>query len=112
MSETETSNERKEGTIMEQLGNGVKRFMVFECAFAVMIILLISGYLFGITFLEVPEANSRVVDTVLDFLLGSVVSPIIIWAFKSSKHTVDKERRNETTTLPKPTEGGNSEKSI
>lgn len=71
--------------------DGNKKRVIFECGFAVMIILIVSTYLFGITFFEVPEDNSRVVDTILGFLLGSVISPIIIWAFKNSKHTVDKE---------------------
>jgi hypothetical protein len=33
----------------------------------------------------------RIVDTILGFLLGSVLSPIIIWAFRSSKAQTDKE---------------------
>ena len=73
--------------------NGEKKRLVFECFFAVMVILLVSAYLFGITFLDIPKENSRVVDTVLGFLLGSVVSPIIIWAFKNAKSTVDQQNK-------------------
>lgn len=80
----------------EKKSNGAKKKVIFECVFAVMIILLVSGYLFGITFLDVPEANARVVDTVLGFLLGSVISPIIIWSFKNSKHTMDKELQKQS----------------
>lgn len=84
--------EEKENAI-KQISGVIKKKLVFECAFAVMIMLFVSGYLFGITFLEIPEANSKVVDTVLGFLLGSVISPIIIWAFKNSKQSVEKENK-------------------
>ena len=69
----------------------VKKRVLFEMIFAVLIILLVSGYLYGITFLTIPRANMRIVDTILGFLLGSVLSPIIIWSFRSSKAQVDKE---------------------
>jgi hypothetical protein len=69
----------------------VKKKAYFEMAFAVLIILLVGGYLYGITFLSIPRANMRIVDTILGFLLGSVLSPIIIWAFRSSKAQTDKE---------------------
>lgn len=73
--------------------NGSKKRMYFECFFAVFVICLVSAYLYGITFTDIPEANARVVDTVLGFLLGSVISPIVIWCFKNSKATVDKQNQ-------------------
>lgn len=69
----------------------VKRRSYFTMAFAVVIILLVAGYLYGVTFTTIPKDNVRIVDTILGFLLGSVVAPIIIWAFRSSKAQVDKE---------------------
>lgn len=69
----------------------VKRKGVFEMIFAIIIILLVGGYFYGVTFTNIPEGNTRIVDTILGFLLGSVLSPIIMWAFRSSKAQVDKE---------------------
>lgn len=69
----------------------VKRRNYFTMAFAMIIMLLVAGYLYGVTFSTIPEGNERVVDTILGFLLGSVISPIIIWAFRSSKAQIDKE---------------------
>lgn len=69
----------------------VKKKNLFEMIFSVLIIMLVGGYLYGITFHGIPQQNMRIVDTILGFLLGSVVSPIIIWAFRSSKAQVDKE---------------------
>jgi uncharacterized membrane protein len=69
----------------------VKRRNYFTMAFATIIMLLVAGYLYGVTFAAIPKGNERVVDTILGFLLGSVISPIIIWAFRSSKAQIDKE---------------------
>lgn len=68
-----------------------KRQNKFEMIFATIIIFMVAGYLYGITFHAIPKGNERVVDTVLGFILGSVISPIVIWAFRSSKAQIDKE---------------------
>jgi uncharacterized membrane protein len=69
----------------------VKKRNVFEMIFSTIIILLVSGYFYGVTFTTVPEENMRIVDTILGFLLGSVIYPIVVWAFRSSKAQTDKE---------------------
>jgi len=69
----------------------VKRRGLFEMIFSIIIFLLVGGYFYGVTFTTIPEENVRIVDTILGFLLGSVVSPIIVWAFRSSKAQIDKE---------------------
>ena len=68
-----------------------KRRNYFTMTFATIIMLLVAAYLYGVTFLTIPEGNEKVVDTILGFLLGSVISPIVIWAFRSSKAQIDKE---------------------
>ncbi len=69
----------------------VKKRGLFEMIFSTIIILLVSGYFYGVTFTHVPQENMRIVDTILGFLLGSVIYPIVVWAFRSSKAQTDKE---------------------
>ena len=69
----------------------VKKHGVFEMFFAVLVTLLVSGFFYGVTFTAIPKGNMRIVDTILGFLLGSVVSPLVVWAFRSSKAQTDKE---------------------
>lgn len=69
----------------------VKKKNVFEMLFAILIVIMVGGYLYGVTFQHIPKANMRIVDTILGFLLGSVISPIVIWAFRTSKAQIDRE---------------------
>lgn len=41
-------------------------------------------YIFGITFFPIPEGNQRVVDTILGFVLGTVIASIIGFFFGNS----------------------------
>lgn len=50
-----------------------------------------SIYIACITFMQVPSANTRVIDTVLGFLLGTVVSTIIQYFYGSSNSSKRKE---------------------
>ena len=47
-------------------------------------------YIFMITFANIPEDNVRFADTVLGFLLGTIVATIINFFFGSSKGSKDK----------------------
>lgn len=47
-------------------------------------------YIIGITFFNIPTNNHRAVDTVLGFILGTIVSTIINFYFGSSKGSADK----------------------
>jgi hypothetical protein len=52
---------------------------------------LISGaYIFAVSFIEVPESNTRVVDTITGFLLGTIIAAIINFFFGSSHGSKDK----------------------
>ena len=47
-------------------------------------------YLFMITFVTIPAANVRFADTVLGFLLGTVIATVINYFYGSSKSSADK----------------------
>lgn len=47
-------------------------------------------YIFMITFMDIPEENVRFADTVLGFLLGTIVATVINFFFGSSKGSKDK----------------------
>jgi hypothetical protein len=49
-------------------------------------------YLTGITFFDIPPENVRFVDTVIGFLLGTIVSSIIQFFFGSSLGSKEKDR--------------------
>ncbi len=41
-------------------------------------------YLFCVTFIDIPKENHRVVDTIIGFLMGTLVSTIINYYFGDS----------------------------
>lgn len=47
-------------------------------------------YVFLITFMTIPAANVRFADTVLGFLLGTIIATIINYFYGSSKSSADK----------------------
>jgi len=47
-------------------------------------------FIFGITFITIPEGNERFADTILGFLLGTIVATIINFFYGSSKGSQDK----------------------
>jgi hypothetical protein len=46
-----------------------------------------AGYLAGITFLEYPEKNTRIVDTVLGFLLGTAIAAIFNFFYGTTNNS-------------------------
>ena len=74
---------------MENADPWVRRFVYilagFWSAFAV-------GYIVLITVVDIPEKNIRFVDTVLGFILGTVVATILNFFFGSSQSSKDKTK--------------------
>jgi multisubunit Na+/H+ antiporter MnhE subunit len=73
-----------------------------DCLFKITHILAIywslvaSAFLFGVTFWEIPKDNIRFADTILGFMLGSIISTIIGY-YMGSKHNHKEESKNATT---------------
>lgn len=49
------------------------------------------AYLIGITFFAIPESSVRFADTVLGFLLGTIIATMIAYFYGSSKSSKDKD---------------------
>ena len=65
-----------------------KRFIYY----AAMGILAFSGlYIVAVTFMTIPESNLRFVDTVLGFVLGTLVSTVVYFFFGSSRQNKAKD---------------------
>ena len=64
-----------------------KRYVYYLATFWSIVGML---YIFLITFMEIPEKNVRFADTILGFLLGTIVATIINFFFGSSKGSKDK----------------------
>lgn len=54
-----------------------------------------SVYLFCVTFIALPVANQRIADTILGFLLGTIVSAIINFFFGSSYSSQQKQKQSD-----------------
>lgn len=68
-----------------------KRFVyIFAIAWSLAAI----GYVSGITFMQIPEANIRFADTTLGFMLGTVISGIVQYFYGSSFGSRMKDERN------------------
>lgn len=67
-----------------------KRFIYI---FATFWSLFAAGYIGFITFGHIPEDNQRFADTILGFLLGTVVATILQFFFGSSMGSKEKEKR-------------------
>lgn len=65
-----------------------KRFLYYYATFWSICSVV---YIAAITFGEIPEANVRFADTILGFILGTVVSAIIQFFFGSSRSSQNKD---------------------
>ena len=67
-----------------------KRFIYY---FAIFWSIFAAGYIGFITFGTIPTDNQRFADTILGFLLGTVVATILQFFFGSSMGSKDKEKK-------------------
>ena len=67
-----------------------KRFIY---VFATFWSLFAAGYIAFITFGHIPEDNQRFADTILGFLLGTVVATILQFFFGSSMGSKEKDKK-------------------
>lgn len=65
-----------------------KRYVYYLATFWSLVAFI---YIFLITFINIPQNNIRFADTVLGFLLGTIVATIINFFFGSSKGSTDKQ---------------------
>lgn len=64
-----------------------KRYVYYLASFWSIVAMV---YIFMITFMTIPEANVRFADTVLGFLLGTIIATVIQYFLGSSKGSADK----------------------
>lgn len=54
-----------------------------------------AGFIFAVLAIDIPEASTHIVDTILGFLMGTIVSTIIAYFFGSSRGSSDKQKAIE-----------------
>ena len=67
-----------------------KRYVYYLASFWSIVAMV---YIFMITFMTIPAANVRFADTVLGFLLGTIIATVIQYFLGSSKGSADKTVR-------------------
>jgi len=75
-------------TALKQEDKFSKRFVYYLASFWSFIA---GTYLFSVTFFTYPVANTRIVDTITGFLLGTIIASIITFFFGSSQGSKDKD---------------------
>jgi hypothetical protein len=75
-------------------GNGISRSFVY--VLATFWSLVAASYIFLITMVNIPEANVRFADTVLGFILATVVATILNFFFGSSAGSKAKQETIES----------------
>jgi len=67
----------------------------FICFFAFWVFTVVMGFIFAITFFEVSESGQRFADTALGFLIGTGLSMVFVWAFRTTKSAQETKRSNQ-----------------
>jgi hypothetical protein len=73
---------------LNQSDNFSKRFIYY---YAIFWGVVSAAFIFIILFAEIPEKNSHYVDTLMGFLIGTIISTIIAFFYGSSKGSMDKQ---------------------
>ena len=73
---------------LQQDDNFSKRFVYYLATFWSFVCVI---YIFFITFGNIPQDNVRFADTILGFLLGTIIATIINFFLGSSKGSADKQ---------------------
>lgn len=66
----------------------VRRFIYY---LAIFWSIIASGYIGAITFLDIPKDNLRFADTILGFILGTIVAQILTFFYGSSRSSQNKD---------------------
>jgi len=89
-------------TALIQTDTFSKRFVYYLATFWSLVG---ASYILLVTFVDIPSQNVRFADTVLGFLLGTIVATIINFFFGSSKGSADKSALIHDTMMSKKTKG-------
>jgi len=81
------SARKMQETALNQSDVFSKRFVYYFAAFWGVVAAV---FIFVIMFYPIPESNKRFVDTMLGFLMGTIISTIIAFFYGSSKGSMDK----------------------
>lgn len=76
-----------------------RRFLAY---FAVGLCIAAMAYVAAITFLPLPKENARFADTVLGFILGTVLATPIAFFYGSSKSSQVKDKALQELLPPPP----------
>jgi len=77
---------------------------IIQLAFAGVIILLAFGYLFAVTFLNIPDTGADHSKTIVGFLLGVGLTTLINYYWGSSKGSRDQSEATQKRLDPCPPE--------
>lgn len=75
-------------TALQQNDEFAKRFVYYFAIFWAIVAML---YVVGITFIKIPQENIRFADTVLGFLLGTIIAQIVAFFYGSSRSSQTKD---------------------
>ena len=87
-----TVSARKMNTDLANMGS--KGFFTFTNLIALILILFMVVFFPSIVFLEIPQENVRFADTIIGFMLGSVVGVVVNFYFGSSMATQEVASRS------------------
>lgn len=99
MAYADTANARS--MQVEALKHGDKFSKRFVYYFATFWSITSALYIAMITFGEIPAANVRFADTILGFILGTIIATIVQFFFGSSQGSKDKEEALEAVVSAK-----------